>query len=75
MIFVFLSYLGFARFDKDSLKVPVLPQSSYMLFTQNKGQWNDKVLYQGKFVGGKVFVEKQGFTYLFYPKDGVDGTL
>ena len=64
--------MGYARFDKDSLKVPVLPQSSHVLFAQNKGQWNDKVLYEGKFKGGKVFLEQQGLSYVFFPKDGLE---
>ena len=64
--------MGYARFDKDSLKVPVLPQSSYVLFTQNKGQWHDKVLFEGKFKGGKVFLEQQGLSYVFFPKDGLE---
>lgn len=64
--------MGYARFDKDSLMVPILPQPSYVLFAQNKGQWNDKVLYEGKFKGGKVFLEHQGFSYVFYPKEGLE---
>lgn len=72
MFFVFLSFFGFARFDKDSLKIPVLPQPSYVLFAQNKGQWNDKVLYEGKFKGGKVFLEQQGLSYVFFSKDGLE---
>jgi gliding motility-associated-like protein len=52
--------------------VPALPQSSHVLFTQNKGQWDSKVLYQGKFKGGKVFLEKQQFSYVFYQKDGLE---
>lgn len=41
-----------------------------MFFTKNKGQWSDRVLYQGKFRGGKVYLERNAFTYVFYPKDG-----
>lgn len=53
------------------MKFPVLPEPSNILFAQNKGQWNNRVLYEGKFKGGKVFLEKQGFSYVFYPKDGL----
>lgn len=42
-----------------------------MNYIKNKGQWNSKVLYQAGFAGGKVFLEKNGFTYLFYPQDGL----
>ncbi|MEO8760320.1 MAG: hypothetical protein ABI388_04215, partial [Bacteroidia bacterium] len=44
---------------------------SYINYIQNKGQWNTKVLYQGDFKGGRVFLEKNAFTYLFYPQDGL----
>lgn len=49
-----------------------MSQPSYVLFAQNKGQWNDKVLYEGKFKGGKVFLEKGGLSYVFFPKDGLE---
>jgi len=64
--------LGYGRFDKDSLKTSSLSPPSYVLFTQNKGQWNNKVLFEGKFKGGKVFLEKQGLSYVFFPKDGLE---
>lgn len=44
---------------------------SHLMFAENKGQWNDKVLFEAKFKGGKVFLEKQAFTYIFYPKEGL----
>jgi len=44
---------------------------SYINYIKNKGQWNDNVLYQGDFKGGRVFLEKNAFTYLFYPQDGL----
>lgn len=50
----------------------LLPKTSHILFAKNKGQWNSKVLYEGKFKGGKVFLEKQGFSYIFYPKNGLE---
>ncbi|HXB40039.1 MAG TPA: hypothetical protein VNZ49_05815, partial [Bacteroidia bacterium] len=39
-------------------------------YIQNKGQWDDKVLYQADFRGGRVFLEKNTFTFLFYPAKG-----
>ncbi len=39
-------------------------------YIQNKGQWNDKVLYQADFRGGRLFLEKDAFTFLFYPEEG-----
>ena len=44
---------------------------SYVNFIQNKGQWNPKVLYQADFRGGRMFLEQNAFTYLFYPPDGL----
>lgn len=34
------------------------------LFTENKGQWPDQVLYRVRFPGGALFVEKSAFTYV-----------
>ena len=45
---------------------------SYLNYAQNKGQWNDKVLFKTNFRGGNLFLEKKAFTYLFYPKEGLD---
>ncbi len=44
---------------------------SYLNFIKNKGQWNSNVLYQADFRGGRLFLEKNAFTYLFYPQDGL----
>jgi gliding motility-associated-like protein len=48
---------------------------SYLNYVQNKGQWNDKVLYKTNFRGGNLFLETSAFTYLFYPKDGFHNHL
>jgi len=37
---------------------------------QNKGQWENRILYKTNFKGGNLFVENSAFTYVFYPKDG-----
>ncbi len=39
-------------------------------FIQNKGQWENQVLYRADFRGGRLFLEKNAFTYLFYPEKG-----
>jgi gliding motility-associated-like protein len=39
-------------------------------FIRNNGQWNEKVLYQSDFRGGRLFLESTAFTYLFYPAKG-----
>jgi gliding motility-associated-like protein len=35
-------------------------------FEENKGQWNTKVLYMTDFSGGRLFLEKNAFTYALY---------
>jgi gliding motility-associated-like protein len=67
--FVLLSLIGYSQPFNDSPVDLSLP--SQILFAENKGQWNEKVLYEGKFRGGKVFLEKNAFTYLFYPDEGL----
>lgn len=39
-------------------------------YIQNKGQWNEKVLYRTDFRGGRMFLHSNSFTYLFYPAEG-----
>ena len=34
-------------------------------FIQNKNQWNKKILYKTDIDGGAVFLEKDGFTFVF----------
>ena len=41
--------------------------NDYVNYTENKGQWYNKVLYQGDFEGGRIFLEKDAFTYVFTP--------
>lgn len=67
--FFFVLNLSAKSRVEDSLN---MRQSSHVLFTKNKGQWHQNVLYQGKFKGGKVFLENKAFTFLFYPSEGLD---
>ncbi len=53
----------FARAENDA--------PSYLNYIKNKGQWNPKVLYQADFRGGRLFMERNAVTYLFYPQDGL----
>ncbi len=39
-----------------------------LVFTQNKGQWHENVLYRAKMEFGNFYLEKNAFTYLFYEK-------
>lgn len=38
-------------------------------FTENKGQWDKKVLYKAQLDGGALYLEKNAFTYHFYDKE------
>jgi gliding motility-associated-like protein len=45
---------------------------SYLNYIQNKGQFHENVLFQAGFRGGTVYLEKNAFTWVFYPAGGVD---
>ncbi|MBA3705335.1 MAG: SBBP repeat-containing protein, partial [Bacteroidetes bacterium] len=55
-----------AQYHSDNVNL-----TSYVNYAENKGQWIDKVLYQGDYRGGRIFLEKNAFTYLFYPSAGL----
>ncbi|HVA99305.1 MAG TPA: hypothetical protein VNG53_10455, partial [Bacteroidia bacterium] len=38
----------------------------FLKFTENKSQWQPNILYQSDFWGGRLFLEKKCFTYVFY---------
>lgn len=61
MLFIYATL--FTRAAKD---VP-----SYVNYIKNNGQWHNNVLYQADFKGGRLFLEKNAFTYIFYPSDGL----
>ena len=44
---------------------------SYITYIKNQGQWNSPELYRADFRGGRLFLEKNAITYLFYPQDGL----
>ena len=52
--------------------VPTDTDFCYLNFIENKGQWNNKVIYQSDFRGGRLFLERNALTYVFYPPGGVD---
>lgn len=45
-------------------------QAPKMIFEENKNQWPNQVLYQADIRGGRLFLEKNTFTYVF--KDNYD---
>lgn len=48
-----------------------LKDVSYLNYVQNKGQWDDRVLYRADVRGGSLFAERNALTWVFYPKDGL----
>ena len=61
VLFIFTALVAWAGND-----VP-----TYLNYIKNNGQWNTKVLYQADFRGGRLFMERNAVTYLFYPQDGL----
>lgn len=43
----------------------VLTSAPKMIFEENKNQWPEQVMFEADFGGGKLFLEKNTFTYLF----------
>lgn len=43
-----------------------LAQNAYLSFTENKGQWNDNVLYRAHLPAGQLYLEANKLTYQFY---------
>lgn len=42
--------------------------SSFIKFTENKGQWNESVIFRAVLDGGVLFIEKNKLTFNFYDK-------
>ncbi len=42
---------------------------SAIKFTENKNQWDSKILYRAQLDGGALFLQKNAFTYNFYDKE------
>jgi gliding motility-associated-like protein len=56
-----------AKLFADGIKSP--KNESLIKFTENKKQWNSKILYRAQLDGGVMFLEKNCFTYSFYNKE------
>jgi len=53
----------------DSSRRIVIPQVNPALkFTENKGQWDEKILFRAQLDGGALFLEKNCLTFNFYDK-------
>ncbi len=54
---------------------PVADSWSQASFSENKGQWDDNILYQLRFNNGKLFLEKNAFTFAFVDPHQLEETL
>ncbi|GIV29408.1 MAG: hypothetical protein KatS3mg028_0474 [Bacteroidia bacterium] len=50
---------------KESSRLILRP---HIKFTENKGQWNEHVLFRASLDGGDLFIEKNKLTFNFYDK-------
>lgn len=55
--------------------VPETDSWSQASFSENKGQWDDNILYQLRFNNGKLFLEKNAFTFAFVDPHQLEETL
>lgn len=58
--------LAISAIAQDNIVIPKVDPS--LCFTENKGQWDNKILYRSKFSGGTLYMERGGMTYDFYDK-------
>ena len=67
ILFLLISHAFFAQ--KDTTRRIVLPKVSPTLkFTENKGQWDNPILFKAQLDGGVMFIEKTGLTFNLYDK-------
>lgn len=69
-IFLLLFGIVVAHFPLLAIQHPtsVIP-SGQIRFTENKNQWDSKILYNAKIPGGDLFLEKNTFTYYVFSSD------
>lgn len=71
-IFLFLSLLVIANNIRAAgIKQPKPQNQNTVKFTENKSQWDKRVLYRAQLDGGVLFLENNCFTYNFYDKEAV----
>ncbi len=63
LIFISLVNTGYAQGVKSA------HNETAVKFTENKNQWDRKVLYRAQLDGGVLFLQKNCFTYNFYDKE------
>jgi PKD repeat protein len=63
LFFITLSVSGWAQFAPEKMKGG--------LFVENKGQWDDKVLYRSEIPSGQLYIEKNRFLFNFYDQEAM----
>ncbi len=62
---------GSARFVYGQKVTPVATAPSRLAFVENKGQWNDTILFRADLLGGALFLTAQGFRFNYYATEDV----
>ena len=65
---MFIALQGVFALSKDP--IPNL-KSAKVQYIENKNQWEEFIRYQADFRGGKIFLENNRFTYVFYHPDDI----
>ncbi len=65
VFFLFVSLPAYSQFVPEKIKGG--------LFVENKGQWEDNVLYRSEIPSGQLYIEKNRFLFNFYDQDAVSG--
>jgi len=69
MPFYFIIMLIVLCFEDVSAQRVITPQiTNHIKFTENKGQWDDPILFRASLDGGVLFVERNSLTFNFYDK-------
>ena len=67
-IFILIVFISFSGKGISQGVKSARPETD-VKFTENKNQWDKKVLYRAQLDGGLLFLEKNCFTYSFYDKE------
>lgn len=67
--YIFSSLLCFCFFSTFAIGIKHPNAPDIVKFTENKNQWEKRVLYRAQLDGGLLFLENNCFTYNFYDKE------
>lgn len=69
ILFVSINLFGANLLRAGAPDVPVFSYHTMLKFVENKGQWDDRVIYRAEVPGGLLYVKKDGLTFLFYDQE------